>query len=241
VFLMIDKRDEYQLCQFIMEFKGSQFFSMGFVPLVYGAFLYYLCANHGHDCGTMGPSLRPWEIAVYLVQVTLVWAAFALLPYSLKKGTLRHRRPLPGEVEPPGVPGCCCGAERHPGRGGRLAAWVVYDLALFVVACTLIAVSVTYDDASWALFTGAGPTGWLAAGNAATAANVFWSRTLAGLLAFPFLLFRAPLMFKLLTHAPRTGYNRNGTCVPYLSNEHRRAIAAGTEVYDTRDEMHTAV
>lgn len=44
VILLIDKSDEYQLCNFVLGFKSIQFFSVGVFQCVIGSIQYYLCA-----------------------------------------------------------------------------------------------------------------------------------------------------------------------------------------------------
>ena len=47
-----------------------------------------------------------------------------------------------------------------------------------------------------------------------TSAALHWTKTLYLLLAFPFLLFKLPVLGKLLTHTRPTGYNPRGNVVP---------------------------
>lgn len=47
IFLFIDKGDEYQLVNFILNYKKLQFFTQGCVSGVIGYIMYYICASVG--------------------------------------------------------------------------------------------------------------------------------------------------------------------------------------------------
>jgi hypothetical protein len=47
IWLMIDKSDEFQLVQFILNYKKLQFFTQGIVSGVIGYCLYFFCADVG--------------------------------------------------------------------------------------------------------------------------------------------------------------------------------------------------
>ena len=47
------------------------------------------------------------------------------------------------------------------------------------------------------------------------ASTLYWLRVLYSLTTFPFLLLTLPVFSKVLTHAERTGFNREGHCVPF--------------------------
>jgi len=54
-FFALDKHDEYQLCEFILRFKGTQFLSTGILPALIGGGLYYVCANRDSpNCDVWG-------------------------------------------------------------------------------------------------------------------------------------------------------------------------------------------
>ena len=45
--------------------------------------------------------------------------------------------------------------------------------------------------------------------------HVFWGQVLYSLCAFPFAVFKLPVLGAVLTHARATGYDRRGACVPF--------------------------
>merc|ERR1712217_262929 len=60
VFLIIDKKDEFQLIQFILQFKGTQFISVGFLRMLIGYIMYLHCVTaparkDEHHCEDEGP------------------------------------------------------------------------------------------------------------------------------------------------------------------------------------------
>lgn len=94
LFLLRDKGDEFQLVQFILEFKGLQFVTVGALSgLIAGARAQW-CSTHG-TCARMGLQGAPGmhrtfylELGLFTLNVLLVWAAFVLLPLSKRKGAL---------------------------------------------------------------------------------------------------------------------------------------------------------
>eukprot|EP00163_Fabomonas_tropica_P034162 TRINITY_DN933_c0_g1_i1.p1 TRINITY_DN933_c0_g1~~TRINITY_DN933_c0_g1_i1.p1 ORF type:complete len:364 (+),score=80.55 TRINITY_DN933_c0_g1_i1:916-2007(+) len=208
--LIKDKRDEYQLVDFILSFKGMQFVSVGTISAFIGAFRYWRCVNgSGRNCIDDGPNVEYWELGFFVLQIILSWAAFALLPYSYKKGAARLKLTSSEkkEMESYGTRGCC-GGRKFEDRGGSLRRWVYYDTFLF--ACLVIA---------YIAYALVGPypihdkddferNEWR------VKADLYWMRTIYGLLSFPFFFFKMPVMSSILTHAKPTGYNRNGKTVP---------------------------
>ena len=68
IFCCIERTDEFQLVNFILEFKALMFFSIGFVCLGIGASLDHICltwSKEGHFCDQLGPGTShsfEWEI-----------------------------------------------------------------------------------------------------------------------------------------------------------------------------------
>jgi hypothetical protein len=60
VFLLMDKRDEYTLVNFILSFKALQFVTLGFVGITTTAFTYHLCltSKDPHACEKAAPGVR---------------------------------------------------------------------------------------------------------------------------------------------------------------------------------------
>merc|ERR1711974_126480 len=87
LFIMIDKGDEFQLVQFILRFKGTQFISHGLIKSILGFVTYYTCntAYHPdldeHTCELNGPGVqagwRVFEIMFvgWVLQILLVRCA----------------------------------------------------------------------------------------------------------------------------------------------------------------------
>jgi len=206
IFLFMDKNDEFQLCNFIIQFKGTQFISLGIINTLIGAARYYYCTTVS-DCNSYAPEIEFWEAAIFAIQVIVVWYTFMLLPYSEKKGGLLIK-PLKGEKMPTRTISGCCGIKRYPRRGGRLAFWLIYDTIIFIIVLALIALSTFLRNKQL-------QAGIYSANALKT--DLFWAKTLYGLFSFPFLIFLVPLLATLLTHAKTTGYAPSGKCVPLLS------------------------
>src|SRR3990167_6894937 len=72
-FLLMDKNDEFQLVQFILNFKKLQFFTLGFLSSVIGYAFYYYCATfesgNGVDklntCAARGSN----DVLVYILEI----------------------------------------------------------------------------------------------------------------------------------------------------------------------------
>lgn len=229
IFLLIDKSDEYQLCQFILGFKGLQAITVGIMGLCIGSSLYIQCINKAEpDCETHGPGADLsfeyeffFELGIFAFQIIMVWAAFLMLPCSEVKGATprprvkrRHKKknqvlPVAAEQLPPPPSSRAEEEEIGSRRGGRLRKMLYLDTFVFLaIAGGAVAV-------------------WVAIGWSTTGHHVrqllFWCRTLYGLLSLPFVVFLLPLADRLLTHARPTGYDQYGNTVP--SCEPREMVA----------------
>lgn len=123
LFALLDRGDEYQLVRFILEFKGTQFVSLGLVSTATGAALYV-----ARGCAAEPSAQSVWEYGLFLAQVAAVWAAFLLL---------RCSRPTGGALRlAAGQPGT---AEAEGSRGGRLRHLVLWDVACAGLAVGLLA------------------------------------------------------------------------------------------------------
>ena len=113
-FLLLDKRDEYQLCQFICGFKGLMAFTTGIIGIMTGGARSAICADrllgcvaagapnglascpldqvYGVSCWTGAYATFWWDMSCWLVEVFTVWAAFALLPFSTDKAAMLRKR-----------------------------------------------------------------------------------------------------------------------------------------------------
>jgi hypothetical protein len=213
-FLMIiafkDKRDEFQLVQYILAFKGFQFIG-GVIKTVSGAMLYWACANTLDDsisCLDDGPSAEYFEVGFFALQIFLVWGAALALPFSERKGAVRfvlaeNEAPNPEDVGTPG----CLGMTRYAGRGGKIKWFVIYDTLIFFIAVGFLAYLTFVNEATKVDSDNPDSIKMLKA-------NFYWVMTVYQLLSFPFALLKMPLMYALLTHAKVTAYSRWGRCVP---------------------------
>jgi len=195
--------DESQLINFIVSFKGVQFFSSGLVRLWMGAMEYFACYSLYKDellecVEERGPGVASGlgEAADYLGNIALVWIAFYMLPYSKK----HVQDPLTRYLA----------EENSRQTGGRLHHLLHYDMKCFVVSlCTLLALTLATCG------------GQLDAGGSSRGsypqfcANIFWCCALYSTLSLPFVPFMIPCVQTILTHCDPTGYNESGACVAF--------------------------
>ena len=195
MFSLHEKRDEYQMCNFIVGFMVSKFLG-GCGLLLYGAFKYYICATRESiTCAEDGPRvIEYYDGILFFAQTLLVWLCFFLLPMTHPCRNVRDERDayLVDDMERVHYK---LGANRP--RGGRLVELFWWDsfCVFFVLALALIA---------WGLV---GQTGWQ------LRATLFWLKALFGLLSLPFLLFKIPVLNTLLMQVRPTGYDDKGRVV----------------------------
>jgi hypothetical protein len=211
LFLLIDRSDEFQLCKYILDFKGLQALTLGVFGCIYGASRYAYCVNNKPlSCDIDGPGAYPafyYELILFGAHLVLCWFAFMLLPCSEKKGEVTHTgaraRAAAGTDEP--ECGGCCGHlfNCHGGRGGRLRRWLFFDTLIFVLAGALVGALV-------AMY----PHLLTAEGNGQLRQLLFWAKVAYGLLSAPYMLFLLPLVSQLATHARPTGYDKHGRLRP---------------------------
>jgi len=215
-FVIIDRGDEFQLLQFILQFKGFQFLSHGIIRTLSGFFTYIACvtaeANEWeHSCDVRGPGLAgSIEVALggWVLQILLVWAAFALLPCSKDKG----RSQLRGNIE-------VHQSDRVKTQGGLMAYLMVWDVLCFGACCgVLLYVATTrpmdLDEAysDWPVRH-----------------TLYACQVAYGFLSMPFFFFTLPLLSTVLTHSVPTAYNRRGVCCKYKGPEPKRPSREGKE------------
>ncbi|KAG9403389.1 hypothetical protein AC1031_006035 [Aphanomyces cochlioides] len=193
LFLLKDKKDEHQLCQFIIGFKTTQFLTLGLGATFLGIMRYIYCTMLGDTCDVYGPLLSPWNTLFFLGQIALVWIAFFYLPYT--------ERPATTVVSPRGAVRSSTyqdmfGNILHMDRGGYLMKLCGYETITFCITMALalavnMAVTLTWQRQML----------------------MFWIRTLYGLLSFPFLPFKIPVLENVLMHTCRMGYDERGRTV----------------------------
>lgn len=223
--------DEYQLTQYILTFKGLQFVSSGLALSIVAAVKYYMCIHNdgSHTCNVDGPGATQGfvhGITDWLGSCLLVWLAFAFLPCSDRTAGLREIATEEAEkleAEDSQVQSGCCGQKKWDrSRGGRLRGLLTYDLVCFFTSFLFYAFLV-YCNMVEARKNGIGAAPDLAPTHLESEADspeghtaLYWARIVYAFTAFPFIIFKIPGVFDILTHTTPTGYNRNGMCVPYV-------------------------
>ena len=308
VFLIKNKRDEYQVIDFIVGFQCARFLAQGLFHFIYGCGLYYKCVNFNGDCATQGPSLSVWGACYFMVQIIVVWSAFLMLPFTSRPSMTPEVRQAHAHgrvicVDRPNLRGNGCLGGGAPRRSTALSPSPPpvrrrssLSVARPAVARTAVArpsvarrlgntttprstsvasnsddhiiyiydddgqlvKDMTVDGRAWSdrirletqrgghlikLFwygtlttvlagVGVGVAlytmhGWRLRG------TLFWIRTLYCLLLCPFVIFKVPMMMRLLTQARQTGYDTQGrTCVQHKKIKFDRR---GERPRDTRE------
>ena len=195
--------DEFQLVDFVVSFKASQFTTACVQAMVVGATLYASCIP---DCSDGAPGSEPAfreTLWLFFARVLLCWVALGLLPWSAVKGGY-HYEPVRGEL---------ASVAR---KGGRVRYWMYYDLV--VAAGCLALVIFIYDQP--------GGTDWV------QNAQLFHVKVLYGMLSFPWMVLKLPMMYSLILSLKPTNYNRAGETV---------RPATGKEMAAARDARHGKV
>ncbi|CAJ1424145.1 unnamed protein product [Effrenium voratum] len=131
--------DEFQLINFILLSKGTQFITGGLVSMGQGAAIYFGCFNwsedHLTDCiANRGPgkvSSLTGELADYLGSVLLVWVAFLALPFAQE-----HRQQKRESTRRNNAAESCESPKRK--FGGRLANLLRYDVGCFMLSLLVL-------------------------------------------------------------------------------------------------------
>ena len=196
LFIMRDRRDEFQLTNFIIGYKAVHFISFGCIPAIQAGYMLWLCSSEPNGCSASElPRMPLVDFFAFCFQILLTWVAFAHLPYSVRKGdkVFRHERGDDGERE----------VARHKWKGRRLLSWLVYDLVTFVASFAFFLFYVETDTSTT-----------YAADEPLMEMIFLFQRIAYGLLALPWLFFKVPLFAMLLTHSRPTGYSPNGATLP---------------------------
>jgi hypothetical protein len=204
MFFLKDKRDEYQLVDYIIAFKVAQFVG-GCLAVLAGAVLYALCANkEDHSCDANGPGTHlgfSFEVYFALLKTALCWWAAAMIPCSEKKGGRLYKALHSERAQ--GIEVSVTKADMSR-KGGRVFYWLGYDFVIFAVTVALGVVSLRADDDEW--------TEW---------AKIYWLKALYGIMALPWVILKLPMMYTLVLHVRPTAYNRRGQTVPVLRKKER--------------------
>ncbi|KAE9028629.1 hypothetical protein PR003_g5716 [Phytophthora rubi] len=199
MFLIKDKTNEHQLCQFIVSFKAAQFITLGIMHMMFGIFMYVKCIVQGSMLACQnggGPALSEGTACFFVLQIVLVWAAFFRLPYTVRPQELFRTKSM--DLRKRRVYHDAFGNEVHLNRGGYLMKFCGYETVSFTVIIALAGLALWLPFESWqrqALF--------------------YWIRTAYGLFSFPFLVFKIPVLANVLMHTRQMGYNEQGETVRF--------------------------
>ncbi|KAG7390967.1 hypothetical protein PHYPSEUDO_006102 [Phytophthora pseudosyringae] len=202
LFIIKDKTNEHQLCQFIVGFKAAQFITLGIIHMISAVFMYVKCVVQGsmlacQDGG--GPALSEGTACFFVLQIVLVWAAFFRLPYTVQPQEAVLYRTKSMEFRERGVFHDAFGNEVHLNRGGYLMKFCGYETVSFIIIMAL-----------------AGLVLWLPFEPWQRQALFYWIRTAYGLFSFPFLVFKIPVLANVLMHTRQMGYNEEGDTVRFV-------------------------
>ncbi|CAK9006658.1 unnamed protein product [Durusdinium trenchii] len=219
--------DEFQLINFILLCKGTQFLTGGLVSMGQGAAIYFGCFNwHETELSACvaerGPgrvSSLAGELADYLGSIMLVWVAFFCLTFAQERrqreNELKREAYDRQQQEKDGNPDLNAKASTRlkiEVRGGRISSLLKYDVACFIISLfvllllnskTLMGTRGAYEVTAYRHFQ----------------EDIFWCKVLYSLFSFPFLIFTIQPLQQVLTHAAPTGFNENGACVPFCLAE----------------------
>ncbi|KAL4105610.1 hypothetical protein PRIC1_003670 [Phytophthora ramorum] len=205
LFIVKDKTNEHQLCQFIVGFKVAQFITLGIIHMIFGIFMYVKCVVQGSMLACQnegGPALSEGTVCFFVLQIVLVWAAFFRLPYTKRPQEATLFRTKSMELRELNVFHDAFGNEVHLNRGGYLMKFCGYETVYFIVIMALAGLVLWLPFESWqrqALF--------------------YWIRTAYGLFSFPFLVFKIPVLANVLMHTRQMGYNEQGDTVRFIKKQ----------------------
>lgn len=214
--------DEFQIINFILLCKGTQFLTGGLVSMGQGATIYFACFNwHESDLtaciDARGPgrvSSLIGELADYCGSIVLVWIAFSSLPFAQerrqqanerKRAELDRQSVQSGYLPQPKPDSSRLRIE----RGGRIASLLKYDVGCFLVSLLLLLLLISGN------FTASGQV----TAYRHIQEDIFWCKVLYSLLSMPFSIFTIQPLQQVLTHAAPTGFNEFGVCVPFRMAE----------------------
>eukprot|EP00444_Apocalathium_aciculiferum_P053181 CAMPEP_0183519626 /NCGR_PEP_ID=MMETSP0371-20130417/16268_1 /TAXON_ID=268820 /ORGANISM="Peridinium aciculiferum, Strain PAER-2" /LENGTH=413 /DNA_ID=CAMNT_0025717807 /DNA_START=1 /DNA_END=1242 /DNA_ORIENTATION=- len=232
--------DEYQFIDYILQLKGSQFFTVGILQTLITGGTYFYCASWRTDAlpqcirdhGPGSSQVLLWSVIDYISNVLLCWFAFWALPFSVKssQGTFvvapkykaskqeKESDTEGGQTDDGGGDGgcCCCCAGHDHAAGGRLRTLLFYDMICFLITLSMLAFITYLTGFDVGKGVGQGDQEPGLSHDPQFKANLFMARVLYSLLTFPFAIFLVPLLSTLLTHCDPTGFNANGACVPFM-------------------------
>eukprot|EP01062_Namystynia_karyoxenos_P067671 TRINITY_DN6169_c0_g1_i1.p1 TRINITY_DN6169_c0_g1~~TRINITY_DN6169_c0_g1_i1.p1 ORF type:complete len:500 (+),score=196.95 TRINITY_DN6169_c0_g1_i1:95-1501(+) len=235
ILIVIDREDEFSLVTFILYFKATLFLTLGILGSAVASIQLYICImdidgkREDENCADTAPQEPFYLIALFVLQVVMVWCAFLLLPASKRKGGQHYRQELEiqqAEAEAEQLHPAVAKLrekrkteframrdsderEREQQVRGRLRYWLLYELGLFFV-CVLILLLVFFvgaNDESARVTTDFD--------NWRLQTTIYMVKCFYGLMSLPFIVLMLPAVSTLITHARPTGYTENGECVPF--------------------------
>lgn len=240
---MIDKSDEFQLLQFILQFKGTQFLSHGVIRTIMGFFMFVHCVSSSadeqqHSCETNGPGTTEfyrgmYEFAIFgwVLQVVMMWAAY----FCLRKSTEKGRRELKGRVGNHMVWTDPSGIRLGPAEEEQAKTTTTKDVMQFVhtgmtgpggyIRYFLIYDAVCFIVGLCGLFIviALRPEGIDKAYNHWSIRHAFFSaQVVYGYTSMPFFIFLIPVLRRFLTHSVDTAYDKKGRCVAYVGPRRKK-------------------
>lgn len=232
LFLLIDRGDEFQLQEFILNFKGVQFISLGLASICVGAAQYFFCTTMDPQvCDEWAPREEVFTVLLFVWQVILVWIAFLFQSCSKSKGgDFYHIQNLEGVSEEDLslehalvhenllVANAVADEESTITARRRMRNLLIYDFCVFI-ACLGATFWLAFhfmNDPSASIHRH--DDGW-SKDNWKFASGLYWIKVTYGMMSFPFILLKIPGLSTIISHARPTGYNPYGNCVRYVGTE----------------------
>lgn len=252
LFIMKDKSDEYQLANFIVSFESAKFFSVGVWSFVQGAVRLFLCVHVWRQdtdgismdtCEEYGAKLTWDNVAFFILQLTLVWSCFLLLPLSRRRyrHAVQARPKAERELEQKQT---MDSQQRHTSEQNQsgsncnrytMSKWLYSMYEYIPLTGKKDKTTKIPDDALKKYSRGGYLTSMyryfvgIVLGTIASGAltlyfmndqpqwqllgSLFWVRVIYGLLSFPFVLFKLPLAMQLFVCSTPTAYDQKGQTV----------------------------
>jgi len=210
--------------------KVNQFLTAGMGSMIYGCMRYYFCVLFGevslYECTNL-PLFAPYLIVFCGIDFlgSFVLTQLGLCAFHWSRVTRPVVNCAEGQrvVPEPELLDCCicCGGCKisHPAPL-RLRMLVRYDGVCFAFS---VFIMVLFSICSWgrthhdtAVFQEQIP---ILSQHPTLVLNLYWCRVLYAFLTVPWLFVWvpdfAPITFSLITQTARTGYNKEGVCVPF--------------------------
>jgi len=232
--------DTYQVMNFVLTMKGTQFISGGLVLLVFAFVQYVMSVRPGDPsaCVEDGPGSNIYSWLSFLDMFgscALGWLAFSLLPLTRTHEGEDRESVLPkledvevalltmtGQGKPPPPPEerpTCC---RSPGAR-RVLVLMAYDTACVAISLGFLYWLAWLDVQGWKVMmehVGTAPASDFQLyrqyfHSVEARGAVFKARVMYNLLLLPFVALVAPGLSTVVALTRQTGYNAQGHCVPF--------------------------